>query len=461
MTAPEVLSVIAVLATATFVLSLVALPLLRKRIPDAHALSRPLEAYCAGERGAEQVVCVDDNEEALLARLGMIARAKDAIDMATFDLRCDEAGTLVLASLYEAADRGVRVRVLVDGLCSHLSAHPMIRKLQEHEMAEIRFYNPVTLLRPWKINARMHDKFVIADNDLYLIGGRNTSDRFLGKVGERSSIDRELLVYGPSDPHKSASVSKIRKYFCALWESNSARSLEKRNTVPGECKGLCVRRDVSDALDKGRSFLERLLANMLPTRKITLITNSPDAKVKPPLIWHQIRQILLGAHEIVIKTPYMICNDMMYKDLVNASKGARLRIITNSTKTNANIWGASDYLNSMGRIRRMGLNVFEHIDRNSNHTKTILVNGRLSIVGSYNLDMRSTYLDTESMIVVDSDELNSYLSCRIEREVAKSRCLQDCPYLDIFWRARQGVPAAKRLLIGLLRPFVPFVRQLL
>lgn len=461
MTPQEMLSAVTMFAVALFVLSLVALPLLRKRIPHAHELSRPLEDYCADERGAEQVACIDGNEEALLARLGIMARAKDTIDMATFDLRCDKTGTLVLASLYEAADRGVRVRILVDGLCLRLSAHPLIRKLQEHEMVEVRLYNPATLLQPWKINARMHDKFVISDSDLYLIGGRNTSDRFLGKVGKGSSVDRELLVRSRTDPRKFASIDQLREYFCSLWESDGARPLGRRVLVLGERNDVCVRRDASVALDKGRIFLQRLLKNMLPTRKITLITNSPEAKVKPPLIWHQIRQILLGAHEIVIKTPYMICNDMMYKDLVEASTRARLRIVTNSTKTNANIWGASDYLNSMGRIRRMGLNVFEHIDRNSNHTKTILVNGRLSIVGSYNLDMRSTYLDTESMIVVDSDELNSYLSCKIEDEFAKSQSLQECPYLDIFWRARQGVPVTKRLLIGLVRPFLPFVRQLL
>lgn len=454
-------STIAVLAAAWFALSLIALPLLRKRIPHGHEFPPPKDEYCADGRGTERVACIDDNEDALLARLGMLASARHAIEMATFDLRCDEAGSLVLACLHEAADRGVRVRILVDGLCSRLSAHPMVRALRAHEMVELRFYNPVKPLRPWKANARMHDKFLITDEDLYLIGGRNTSDKFLGKVTARSSADRELLVRAPTDPSEAASVSQLREYFCSLWESDSAHSAGKHGKKTRAQRVLKGNPAVRDASERGRSLLDGLLSNAMPTRKVTLITNSPEAKVKPPLIWHRIRGILLGSHDVIIKTPYMICNDMMYKDLVDTSKRARLRIVTNSVKTSANIWGASDYLNSMGRIRRMGLNVFEHIDRNSNHTKTILVDGRLSIVGSYNLDMRSTYLDTESMVIVDSEELNSYLSCKLECEFARSRSLQDCAYLDIFRNARQGVPAAKRLLMGILRPVLPFVRQLL
>ncbi len=99
-------------------------------------------------------------------------------------------------------------------------------------------------------------------------------------------------------------------------------------------------------------------------------------------------------------------------------------IITNSVESGANAWGCADYLNNKRRILATGVTVNEYVGELSSHHKNILIDERLSIVGSYNLDMRSTYLDTEMMLVVDSEELNSELRNVADDEKDHSRQVQ-------------------------------------
>lgn len=108
----------------------------------------------------ERVRSIDDNSDALLWRLRLIEEAKERIILTTFDFWDEESGQDVIGALWAAAERGVRVQVLLDGINGgHFL--PMSRnlcQLSSHENVEIRLYNPINLLTPWKINYQMHDK---------------------------------------------------------------------------------------------------------------------------------------------------------------------------------------------------------------------------------------------------------------------------------------------------------------
>ena len=165
---------------------------------DFRAAYAARDFYAEGP-GAERVAYIDNSEDALLCRLQLIQSAEKELILSTFDFNADESGTDVLAALYQAAERGVQVRVLIDGTSGLLDVrgNENFRALEHHEKAQIRIYNPINLLRPWAMQARLHDKYLIADGARYLLGGRNTTDLFLGNYApEKLNIDRELLVVG-------------------------------------------------------------------------------------------------------------------------------------------------------------------------------------------------------------------------------------------------------------------------
>ena len=108
----------------------------------------------------ERVAAVDSNREAMLWRLRLIRSAQESLILSTFDLRPDETGLDILAALQEAADRGVRIQILADGICGamYLQSSAHFRALAAMPNVEARLYNPINLLKPWALNYRMHDK---------------------------------------------------------------------------------------------------------------------------------------------------------------------------------------------------------------------------------------------------------------------------------------------------------------
>lgn len=154
------------------------------------------ETRLSADAAQERVKSIESADDALLWRLWLIESAEKEIIFSTFDLRADGSGQDLMAALYGAAQRGVRVRVIVDGLNGflHLQNSGVLRALAAEENVEVRFYDPIDLLRPWKLNYRLHDKYLIADGDRYILGGRNTNDLFLGSYQEKQNIDRDVLV---------------------------------------------------------------------------------------------------------------------------------------------------------------------------------------------------------------------------------------------------------------------------
>ena len=163
--------------------------------------------------GQERVLSIDNNMDALLWRLRLIESAKETIVLATFDFRDDNSGQDMMSVLFNAADRGVKVRILVDGINGtlRLTGRRNFQELAAHENVEVKLYNPITLVKPWKNNYRMHDKYLIADDFAYILGGRNTDDLFLGNYADSYNEDRDILVY-ETVPGKGHSFIQLQEY---------------------------------------------------------------------------------------------------------------------------------------------------------------------------------------------------------------------------------------------------------
>lgn len=412
------------------------------------------------EAAPERVKSIESAEDALLYRLRLIENAKEEIVFSTFDLRADGSGQDIMAVLYGAAQRGVRVRVIVDGLNGflHLQNSGVLRALAAVENVEVRFYDPIDLLRPWKLNYRLHDKYLIADGEKYILGGRNTNDLFLGSYQEEQNIDRDLLVV--SDGGEGTSVSQLLSYFESVW------SQPENRTITGKSSSQ------TDALRERDAFLCSAYpeafaavdweAETTAVARVSLLSGSPRAEDKAPELWDALVRLMAQGDDVLLQTPYIICNHKMYDDLEQLAASRQVRILTNAVENGANPSGCSDYLREKQNILSRGLDVYEVVCGQSLHTKTILIGDDLSVVGSFNADIRSAYLDTELMLVIESEEVNAALRQESETYLAQSRLALHDGGTEYGARFEEmTLPWAKRALYGVLSVVSRPVRHLL
>lgn len=371
--------------------------------------------------GKDRVLCIDDNGEALTWRLRVIEEAKEELVMSVFDFRADNSGKDLMAALYQAADRGVKVKVIVDGIPGtfYLRGNRTFRGFASHPNIQVRFYNPVDPLTPWKINYRMHDKYLMADGGVFLLGGRNANDLFLGEYREKQNVDRDILVW----PEEEGGVAlQLKAYFDSVWEQpdneEPAYSLKKYGKEQEKLKERYeyLRGNRPEAFEDVDWCGETLAAD-----RVSLLSNQAEAKKKSPVLWQQLCSLMEGGEQVFVETPYMICNKEMYRKIAAVSGGGkRIQIMLNAPQGGANPFGCADYLGQKENILGTGSEVYEWAGEQSLHTKTVLLDDRISVVGSYNLDIRSTFLDTETMLVIDCAELNGMLREEVQTKTEKS-----------------------------------------
>ena len=439
-------------------LTAILIPLPQKE--SSGELWRQYEARLDTPAAQERVMTIEDSDSALLLRLQLIESARRELIFSTFDLRADESGQDVMSALCAAAERGVQVRMIVDGLNGflHLQGDATLRALAASENVEVRFYDPVDLLRPWKLNYRLHDKYLIADGERYILGGRNTSDLFLGSYQEKRNIDRDVLVV--SDGGEGSSVCQLSAYFASVWQQKENKTVKGRASSATDAL-----RERYEAL-KGtypEAFAAARWEEMtVPVARVSLLSNSPHAENKSPELWDTLCRLMAQGDDVLLQTPYTICNRAMYDDLAHLAGERQLRILTNAVETGANPSGCADYLREKKRILSRGIDIYEVVSEKSLHTKTILIGNDLSVVGSFNTDMRSAYLDTELMLVIESEEINAFLREESERYIECSRLvLHDGGTVCGTRYEEAALPPVKRALYEVLSFALRPVRHLL
>ena len=461
--------------------------------------------------GGERIRCIDDNEEALLWRLRMIGAAKKSIVLATFDLRADESGTDLLAALNHAAEKGVEIKLLIDGIYQQLflNGSKEFQALAARENVEVGVYNPVSPVGIFKLNYRMHDKYVIVDDKMYLLGGRNSNDIFLGDYTSDINVDRDILVCDTTNG-KGESLQELEAYFQQIWNEDCVKikggrkknsseisvseeaaddsegtesNLKNPDIVNGKSN---AENEITDETQERLSKYEKQYQSLemryaslkekytdiedysswqedtIPANKITLVNNGTHAGPKTPLVLQTIRYLAQNADNVTIQTPYVICNGYMYDTLNEIASHARLKIILNAVEKGSNPWGCTDYLNQKKKILNTGADVYELMNEVPVHTKAVLLDDRLSVVGSYNLDMRSTYLDTELMLVIDSKELNQQIQSTESTYIEKSKeVLSNGQETEGGQYETKVLNWQKKLFYGVLRIIIRPLRQLL
>lgn len=398
-------------------------------------------AFCASDCYADTVSCdraciIEDNEEALLERLKMIRQAKERVILSTFEFRTDESGKDMLAALRHAAKRGIKVQILVDGWPAFLrmNGNEYFYALASIKNVEIKIYNKLNLFLPWKSMGRLHDKYLIVDDHLYLLGGRNTYDYFLGNHGYKN-YDREVLVYNTKPGQKESSIHQLEAYFESIWKQDECTAFASRDTEKTLTAGEELEERYKEIEEKYSNLLEaeNYTEKTFEVNQITLLSNPTHVYAKEPTVFYSLAEIMKQSEgDISIHTPYIICNDWMYENFQEiCDKHPNTSLLTNSAANNGNPFGASDYLMNKDRLVDTGLTIYEYEGGVSYHGKSISIGNRLSIIGSFNMDMRSAYLDTELMLVVDSEALNQQLRENMQVYEAASAKVLDQEHYEI------------------------------
>lgn len=389
--------------------------------------------YATGS--TDRAALVVDNTDALDLRLRMIGEAQERILFSTFEIRSDESGRDVLAALLAAADRGVSVQFLCDGMngLKNMTANPTFQALGTHPNVEIRWYNTPNILAPWTFNGRLHDKYIVIDNRLLLLGGRNTFDYFLGSYApeEVCSHDLDVLIYNPQGAQAQGSaVFQAEDYFYRVWDGPDCRT-HLEGALPGtggrtqtEAEAL---RDRWDTLTQAKPGLIQpdgidYQALTVPTEGVRLMSNPIHIFSKEPVVWWELMQLLEGAEEEAwLQTPYAVLDTQMVNGLRTlAAAPADIRLQINSTAVGDNVMASSDYTLRRQEVIDTGIALYEYFGDRSSHGKSALVDDNLALVGSYNLDMRSTYIDTELMLAVHSEPFAAQLSQHLEEMAAQA-----------------------------------------
>lgn len=389
----------------------------------------------------DRALLVDDAREALTIRLEMIERADHSLDAQYFIWQNDVTGILTIEHLLAAADRGVHVRVLVDdiqlqGLVGRLQV------LNQHPNVEIRIFNPFSINLRYqfglfrlaefaidgnRLNHRMHNKLMVADNQVAVLGGRNIGDDYFAESKERNFVDSGVLLSGPV-------VQALSAGFDRYWNSRWAYPVEAMLDIPPTFMDLdALRRRIHErlegqpAVERAHSALDRSsplerLGSVPPLDSAQTLIDDPAVSWfdRPDQIARDLTDIALSArHRVLVVSPYLVLTPGLLEVAEQLSaKGVEIVVLTNSLASNDVVVAHAAYARFRSKLLEAGVRLFEFREDsvvnppvkgayNSLHSKYIVFDDEVVFIGSMNLDPRSLYINTELGIVLQSRLLAS------------------------------------------------------
>lgn len=380
------------------------------------AFTGPADFYGAGT-GPDRVYLVEEAADAYNVRIRMLREAAVSLDITYHTFDSSECAEALLGETLAAADRGVRIRLLLDGKAGAAGRTcQIIKALAAHENITICLYNPLHLLRPWEWHAILHDKFIIADETYALLGGRNIGERYFAPAGYQEEIanDRDVFVWNTAN-NDSGGIAQIKTYMDLLWNSEDVVPLAAK-VNPELCTGLLKTAESFEAANTVlyKKVLEDYKDDSLPTGKVTLIFNPIHTGPKEPHIGYILKELALTAdYSVLLQTPYATANRQLLEAMKQVSSASHLTVMTNSVASSPNYPAFSNYYCNRKKFLATGADLWEYQSRHSIHGKSVVIDKQLSVVGALNMDDRSLYIDTETMLVIDSPEFAQVLTSAI------------------------------------------------
>lgn len=430
-----------------------------------------VERFWGEDVGPDRVVLIEERKSAEIARLNIIENARETLDISYYSIKDGVSAELFLSSILEAADRGVKVRLIVDGITNNLKN--VIYTFVDHPNIEMKLFEPLNILKPWSWNNRLHDKYLIADQNMAIIGGRNIGDRFFTPDNYEGLItnDRDVLILNTHINNENSVVKEMLDYFNNVWNHEFAKYPLTKLTDSQQDKAHKYEKYLKENLNAIRIYKpDKFNTNIdwleqtLPTNKITLIHNPLDRFNKEPWCWYEITNLMKRAEkDIFIQSPYVVPTKAMLKYInKNEIKAENVTILTNSVASNPNYLAATGYLHNRKNIIDTGAQIYEYQGPESLHAKSVMIDNRITLIGSFNIDSRSTFLSAETMVVIDSVDFADQFKNEINNIKSQSLLVEsDYSYQDNYNVEKLSVTIPKKLLLGILSLITYFIQYML
>jgi len=465
-------------------------------------LGRSITPLAQAHPGLSGVVPLLSGRDAFAARVRLADVAERSLDIQYYIWHADISGTLLLDALRRAADRGVRVRLLLDdnntggfdGALAALDARPNI---------EVRLFNPFTIRR-WRsleylfdfprLNRRMHNKAFTADNQATVIGGRNVGDEYFGAGQDLLFVDLDVLAVGQV-------VDDVSQDFDRYWASGSsypARGLlpptssasidtaaATAATVQQEAAAYGYAQAIAES-----PFMRSLLAHRLTFEwaEVHLVSDDPEKGLglasSDELLWSRLKRVMKRpTRDIELVSPYFVPGAEGVEFFASlAQSGVQVAVLTNSLEATDVAAVHAGYAKRRKPLLAAGVKLFEMkratslfpdtqertlpgtsgSSASTLHAKTFSIDGSSMFIGSFNFDPRSARLNTEMGFVIDSPHLAQSITATIGQHLPATayevglapdgtlRWIEQHGSEDIVYDEEPGTTVWKRLGVSLL-----------
>ncbi len=464
--------------------------------PQNTTLGRLVEQAAAG-RPLSGVRLLASGDEAFESLIALADRAERTLDLQYYIVHQDDSTRLLMQHLRRAADRGVRVRLLVDDLNTAGEDQRFLR-LARHGNIEVRLFNPFPGGRHayWtrflfvaydipRINHRMHNKLFVADDSIAIIGGRNLGDQYFVRDKYSNFIDLDVVAAGAVVPKLSAS-------FDAFWNSKYAypiAAIAGRSSDESRASDLPERAPAPGAnwlaqdIDAQRLDLDWVPATVLADQPAKISTDAEPGE--EATIADSISELMRSArHDLLIISAYFVPGEegiALMREL--RERGVKIRILTNSLASTDSPLVHNGYARYRKDLLKLGVELSEvrprlgqkrprfHPFRGSNaslHAKALVIDDSTVFIGSMNMDARSRHINSEVGLVIRDPEIARQVTSLfndVNAEGAFHLSLAE-PDDRIVWSSADGASGGpwtidpqttrwQRFLLHLVKPFAP------
>ncbi|HHX36493.1 MAG TPA: hypothetical protein GX717_00755 [Clostridiaceae bacterium] len=358
--------------------------------------------------GPDRIRMLSTFEDSNVACLNAIDSAVENLVICLDEFAETDVNALFTGALLNAASRGVNVEILLDGTIKP-KQQPYVKALATDQLITISEYRPIQPLLPWTYHSRMGDCFLVADDRL---AWYSEGDHFSNNPQDQW----DLLIYNSLANSRQSALSitsELKNYHISLWNSRQTERLTNASLADSDAAKTADELK-KNWLDKQKDRLElqsahnNYIAETQATKNITLIKNPVNDANKEPYVWFQFSRLMEEAkHEVTILTPTIAFSPAMLDDMEKITGSVeKVRLITQTPEAKGAYCKRSDYRYNRSSIINTGLQIFETQHPQSNNIKALLIDHNLTALGSYGWDLASTYTQTASALVIQSEELN-------------------------------------------------------
>ena len=413
-------------------------------------LSEHLAPLASRMRTSTGVYPLEEGDVSMIARAWLTGAAERSIDVQYFIFTADNVGLIAVDYLLRAADRGVRVRLLVDDFMLEADGDQLLA-LDAHPNIEIRLYNPTANIGknlPTKVfnltadfrgfNQRMHNKTFIVDGQVVITGGRNIADEYFDYDHEYNFRDRDVLLLGGAS-------ADVQRSFNVFWESALSVPVARLVRSTATPDTATVYRYLHDYTCDPRNFwpqvreriksvpvaFARILQSdsLVWSDSVSFVADVPGKNSGADGLGgggvttsELIRLVTSARKSVTIESPYLVTTRQsqdLFRETI--ARGVRVRVLTNSLASTDNVDAFSGYQREREALLEIGVDIYEFkpdaeerrrlltgaLQSTLNfapkfglHAKSMVVDDEVAVIATFNLDPRSANLNTECLTVI-------------------------------------------------------------